>query len=245
MLNLKALGDGRCPGTFNSICTQVLSSAHVLWWDGWHQLGSQRVKLAPDSTCSMPFPFSCFFFSFWGIPGFDPRLGIGIPVHDASEAIYLIIALHVCGTCLSHLAVACLTLSRAVWGRPQSVLIFWWVPALVPPSLVPLGSPFSSILFFSPLSRFFLMCTQIWVLSSRIMALVLNGPPNLLPVSSSRWLWSSPSIVKSFLVLLVSFVEVTLASYCHYTSKSICLLPISPQRKSWWWWKRSQDLSWR
>lgn len=117
--------------------------------------------------------------------------------------------------CCVHLAAPCLTLSRVVWGGPRSVLISWWVPALVQPSLVPLGCLSRPVfllhffLLFSPLSRFFLMCSQIFVLSSHIMAPVLNSPPHLpflLSVQSARVLWSSSSIVRCFLVLLAASV---------------------------------------
>lgn len=188
-----------------------------------HQFGSQSVKCTGSSAWFillylLPFPF-------WGIPHFDPRLGIDIPVHDASWWCARYMCKHdACATCLHmylfmswgacilYLVVMCLTLSRAVWGRPQSVLIFWWVPALVQPSLVPLGC--LSVLFFllhcflfSPLSRFFLMCTQIFVLSSCIMASVLNGFLNLfffsLSVQSHGTLRPHP-LSGAFLSCLVS-----------------------------------------
>lgn len=98
------------------------------------------------SLCLLSFPSPPLPF-FKGIPYFASGLGTDIPVHDASKAIYLMIV-----PCLPCVPVSYTWLLRARLpqgqrgGRPQSVLIFWWVPALVQPLLVPLGC--LSVLFF-------------------------------------------------------------------------------------------------
>lgn len=160
-----------------------------------------------------------------------------MPARPSTWLLHNVFAVH---ACILHLALTCLTLSRAVWGRPQPVLIFWWVPALVQPLLVSLG--YISVLcfllhslLFSPLSRFLLMCTLIFVLSSCIMAPVLNGfSIFFLWVSSSRVLWSSLFIGRSFLVLLVaSLVEVTLATWRLCPSKEHLSHPDITACNSW------------
>lgn len=182
MLNLKIFRDWRYPGTFNNICTHVRCSAHVFWWNRWNHLSSLGVRassvlvLEPDSSWSICCLFLFFFLfeeSLILTPDWVQTPQYTMPVRPSTWLLRYVFSVR---ACIFHLAVTCLTPSRAVWGRPQSVLIFWWVPALVQPSLVPLGC--LSVLFFllhsflfSPLSRFFLMWTQIFLLSSCLMVL--------------------------------------------------------------------------
>lgn len=158
MWNLKVVSEWRCSGTINRVPLHS-SNANLMWWNRWLHL-CHCLTFTGDGDWYVLF----FLLPDVSLRHFvsrslaDPHnLSNPIPQLSFEESLILTPdwALTRCqrghlldyrSTCLQyrifHLAVACLTLSRAVWGgRPQPVSIFWWIPVVVQPSLVPLACP--------------------------------------------------------------------------------------------------------